>query len=135
MDAAEDDGPGLHPGGGAGELEAVAGEVGEFLDVTFLVVVGEDRGVLFALELLDFLNDVEHGRDPCFLCGGGKPTSGNLETAFRLQRIFILRVHTIKRQDRRPFLGSFIAIPADEKRMRCRLFASLPGDSSCPDII
>src|SRR5260370_29399479 len=51
-----------------------------------------------------------------------KPTSGNLETAFRLQRIFILRVHTIKRQDRCPFLGSFIAIPCGEKRMRCHLF-------------
>ena len=48
MDAAKDDGPGLHLGGRAGQLEAVAGEVGQFLDFAFLVIVGEDGGV-FAL--------------------------------------------------------------------------------------
>ena len=39
---------GLHLGGGAGQLEAVAGEVGQLLDLAVLVVVGQDGGVLAA---------------------------------------------------------------------------------------
>src|SRR5207247_5440969 len=34
VNAAEDDGAGLHLGGGAGEIQAVAGDVGQLLDLT-----------------------------------------------------------------------------------------------------
>ena len=39
-------------------LQAVAGEVGQFLDLAVLVVMGQDRGVLFFLEFADFGGDV-----------------------------------------------------------------------------
>ena len=61
-----------HLGGGAGEFEAVAGEIGEVLDFAFLVVMGEDGGVVLGLEVRDFVEEVGHGNGPCFLCGGGR---------------------------------------------------------------
>ena len=38
--------------------EAVAGNVGQFLDVTVLVVMGQESGILARLEVLDFFGDV-----------------------------------------------------------------------------
>ena len=64
MDAAEDDGVGLHLRGGAGQLQAVAGEVGQFLDVAFLVVVGQDGGVFLGFEVTDFVEEIGHQRVP-----------------------------------------------------------------------
>ena len=75
MDAAENDGAGFDFGRGTGELEAVAREVGQFLDLALLIIVGKNRGVLLSFERGDFVEDVRHGRIPCFLCGGGQPTS------------------------------------------------------------
>jgi hypothetical protein len=34
--------------------------------------VGEDGGVFLLFELGDFLDKIEHGQDPCFLCGAGR---------------------------------------------------------------
>jgi hypothetical protein len=50
VDAAKDDRRVVDLGRLAGQLEAVAGDVGQFLDFAFLVVVGEDDGVLAGLE-------------------------------------------------------------------------------------
>ena len=51
VDAAKDDGRGRDLGGGAGQFQAVAGEVGQLLDLAVLVVVGEDGGVVACLEV------------------------------------------------------------------------------------
>ena len=39
----------------AGQLQAVAGEVGQLLDLTVLVIMGEDRGILAHLQRLDLV--------------------------------------------------------------------------------
>src|SRR5262249_41656838 len=67
VDAAEDDGRRLHGGGDAGQLQAVAGVVGQFLDFAVLVVVGEDGGVFAVLQARDFRQEVYHGRVSLFL--------------------------------------------------------------------
>src|SRR5262249_35300114 len=46
-------------------------EVGQFLNLALLVVVSQDGGVMAALESGDFLEEISHGRSPCFLCGAG----------------------------------------------------------------
>ena len=61
VDPAEDDGPGVNPGRRPGQLEAVAGDVGQLLDLAFLVIMGQDRGVLALLEGEDLVVDVGHG--------------------------------------------------------------------------
>ena len=53
-------------GRGAGQLQAVAGEVGKLLDVAVLIIVGENGRVFLSLELRDFADKIEHGRIPCF---------------------------------------------------------------------
>ena len=53
VDAAEGDHVGFHLLGGLRELERVADEVGEVLDLGLLVVVGQDHGVALALDARD----------------------------------------------------------------------------------
>ena len=53
VDAAEGDHVGFHLLGGLRELERVADEIGEVLDLGFLVVVGQDHGVALALDARD----------------------------------------------------------------------------------
>src|SRR5262249_48291937 len=67
VDAAEDDGRLVHLGRLAGQLEAVAGDVGQLLNLTLLIVVGEDDRVFAGLEGADFVDDVGHERGPCFV--------------------------------------------------------------------
>ncbi len=54
MHAAEDDVPGLGPGRLSGELQAVAGEVGELDDVVLLVVMAEDDETVAELAFASF---------------------------------------------------------------------------------
>src|SRR5204863_6746563 len=79
VDAAEDNGAGLHLGGGAGEVETVAIEIGQFLDLAVLVIVSEEGRVFAGLELLDFVEDVSqnggHGRLLVFCVAEDEPTS------------------------------------------------------------
>jgi hypothetical protein len=56
-DAAEGDDFAVEFPGFAGEFEAVADDVGEFLDLGFLVVVGEDDRVALALQREDLVGD------------------------------------------------------------------------------
>src|SRR5438094_553766 len=67
MDAAEDNGRASHPRGDTGELQAIAGEIGELLDFAILVVVSEDGGVFAGLEGLNLLDQIGHEGFPCFL--------------------------------------------------------------------
>jgi hypothetical protein len=70
MDAAEDDRPGIHLGGRPGQLEAVARDVGEILDLPLLVIMGEDRGIFALFEGEDFVVNVGQIRSfPCFFRG------------------------------------------------------------------
>jgi hypothetical protein len=52
-DPAEDDQPGAHRTGLAGELQRVADEVGDVVDVRNLVVVGEDDRANRGLQVAD----------------------------------------------------------------------------------
>src|SRR5260370_934092 len=70
MDPAENDDRVGAPGGGPGQVQAVAGKVGQFLDFAFLVIMGQEGRVVAGLEFLNFGDDVLHGGVPCFLCGG-----------------------------------------------------------------
>jgi hypothetical protein len=57
VDAAEGDDVGVGFFGFVGEAEGVADEIGDFLDVAGLVVVGEDDGVALFFEAQDFVLD------------------------------------------------------------------------------
>ena len=59
MDAAEDDRRIGDPGRITGEFQAVAGKVGNVLDVTVDIKVGEDGRVVLFLEGLDFVHHLE----------------------------------------------------------------------------
>src|SRR4051812_43207787 len=74
MDAAKDDDVGRHLRGGAGQLEAVAGEIGEILDFSLLVIMGQDGGVLFLLKILDFGDNVVHDALLVFRVAEEEPT-------------------------------------------------------------
>ena len=66
MNAAKDDGGSLHFHGGAGEVEAVASVVGNGLDFAFLVVVGEDGGVVFGFKVGNLVEKVLHDKQSLF---------------------------------------------------------------------
>jgi hypothetical protein len=66
VDAAKDDGRGLNLHGRAGEVETVAGVVGDGLNLAFLIVVGENGGVVFGFEVGDFVEKVLHGEKSLF---------------------------------------------------------------------
>ena len=57
--AAEGDHIGIGRGRLARQIEAVADEIGEVLDLGFLVVMGEDDGVALALQPIDLGEQVE----------------------------------------------------------------------------
>ena len=63
MHAAEHDRAGLDRRRGAGQLQAVAGEVGQVLDLAVLVVVCEEGGVFAGFERFDLVVDFDHRRD------------------------------------------------------------------------
>src|SRR5262249_3378773 len=71
VDTAEHNGIGLYLRGGPSQLQTIAGEVGQFLNLALLVVVSQDGSVVAALEGGGFLEEISHGRSPCFLCGAG----------------------------------------------------------------
>ena len=82
MHAAKDDGLGGHGRGGPGQLEAVAGKVGQFLDIAFLIVVGENRSVGAFLERKDFVDNVGHWQGfLVFSVAQEQPTARLVETA------------------------------------------------------
>ena len=88
----------------AGQLEAVAGDVGQFLDLALLVVVGEDGGADLLLEVEDFGGDVVERRRawqaPLFFSvAEGQPT----------HRFF---TDMIRRRTRRPSGNGIKAIKA-----------------------
>src|SRR5439155_11427006 len=66
VDAAENDRARGDSGGGAGQLEAVAGAVGQLLDLSILVIMGQNRGVFANLQTADLIQDVVQRRDPLF---------------------------------------------------------------------
>ena len=86
MDPAEDDRAGVDPGRGPGQLEAVAGDVGQLLDLAVLVIMGQDRGVLALLEGEDLVVNVGQRRPfPCFYRGEEEPTRLGRKS---MQRLF-----------------------------------------------
>ena len=66
VDAAEDDRRGRHLCGVACQLQAVAGEIGDVLNIPIHVKVSEDRRVLFLLQPFDLVHQIER----IFLDGG-----------------------------------------------------------------
>ena len=71
VDAAEGDHLRVGPGGGLAELQAVAYEVGQVLDLGILVVVGEDDGVALGAQAGDLRRQVQGGIDGLQGGGGG----------------------------------------------------------------
>ena len=76
--AAEHDHRRIDLGGLAGELQAVAGDVGERLDLALLVVVGQDGGPELLLEVENFgghvVENSRHDRLLVFTVAEGQPT-------------------------------------------------------------
>src|SRR5262249_149485 len=80
VNATEDDGRGGDPGGGPGQVEAVADHVGQVLDLAVLVVVSQEGGVPGGLEVADLVADVRqdcrgHERFLVFCVAEDQPTA------------------------------------------------------------
>lgn len=65
MDTGKDDGGVGDAGCVASEFEAVTGEVGDVLDFPVHIEVCENGGIVFAFQVIDFLDQVER------IFGGG----------------------------------------------------------------
>src|SRR5262249_22130968 len=64
VDTAKDDGSGPYLCSCPGQLEAVAGEVSQLLNLAFLVIVSQNRCVFANLEGCYFVKDVVHEEGP-----------------------------------------------------------------------
>jgi hypothetical protein len=73
MHAAEDDDGGCHLRGFPGQFQGIARDVREFLNLAFLVIVGEDRRPDLLFQPVDVGDDIagnrrcNHVHFPCFL--------------------------------------------------------------------